>query len=88
MLLEHLCFNSCRKKYVDILVYLSFQFSYKPAFADWSSEMRDQPMLSSVDLNNWIVVVPERAEQQARDLVQTLSRITPRLGMQLREPLL
>ena len=71
---------------LTILCYLPLphiQFNYRPADADWSREMRGNPLISTVDLHSYLIVFTQRDQEKAQDLVQTLKRVAPPMGFQI-----
>ena len=61
-------------------------FSYKPADADWSREMRGLPLISCVPLQNWIMVYTGRNEQVAMEFLSNLKRVGPPMGIRVADP--
>lgn len=62
------------------------QLSYRQEDADWSRDMRGKQLITPVNLENWVIVFTRRNNAQAQDLVQTLSRVGPPMGMRINAP--
>ncbi|XP_072043848.1 piwi-like protein 1 [Amphiura filiformis] len=62
------------------------QYTYKPADAEWSREMRGYQLLTSVDLNEWAVLYTQRDTPKAQDFVQTMMKVAPAMGMKVKDP--
>ncbi|XP_062615032.1 piwi-like protein 1, partial [Saccostrea cucullata] len=62
------------------------ELSYRQEDADWSRDMRGKKLITPVNLENWVIVFTRRNSPQAQDLVQTLSRVGPPMGMQINSP--
>lgn len=62
------------------------QLSYRQEDADWSRDMRGKQLITPVNLENWVIVFTRRNSAQAQDLVQTLSRVGPPMGMRINSP--
>ncbi|XP_061163361.1 piwi-like protein 1 isoform X1 [Saccostrea echinata] len=62
------------------------ELSYRQEDADWSRDMRGKKLITPVNLDNWVIVFTRRNSPQAQDLVQTLSRVGPPMGMQINSP--
>ncbi|XP_048257294.1 piwi-like protein 1 [Haliotis rufescens] len=61
---------------------------YKQEDADWSRDMRGKHLLVPVSLENWVVLSTQRDSPLAQDLVQTLGRVGPPMGMNFSKPLM
>lgn len=48
--------------------------------------MRGKQLITPVNLENWVIVFTRRNSAQAQDLVQTLSRVGPPMGMRINSP--
>ena len=62
------------------------QFSYKPSEADWSRETRGKVLISTVNMNNWVLICTHRDFNIANDFKQTLVRVCGPMGMNVAEP--
>jgi len=62
------------------------QFSYKIEEADWSREMRGKPLISAVNLTNWVVVFTNRSTNIVEDFVETLKKVAGPFGMNVSDP--
>ncbi|XP_020631825.1 piwi-like protein 1 isoform X2 [Orbicella faveolata] len=56
-------------------------YSYDPKSADWSKEMRGNPLHSTVNLENWILVYTQRDTGNAKDFSQTLRKVCGPMGI-------
>ncbi len=54
---------------------------YKPNEADWSRDMRGNSLISTVNLNNVLVVSTRRDDDKAQDFVHTLAKVGPPMGI-------
>ncbi|XP_074640256.1 piwi-like protein 1 isoform X2 [Tubulanus polymorphus] len=61
-------------------------FGYKQDEADWSREMRGAKLITSVNLENWIVVCTKKDSQAANDLCQNLKKVGPAMGIMVGNP--
>ena len=62
------------------------QLQYNPAEADWSRGMRGNTLISPINLTNFIVYSTSRDEPKAVDLVQTLQKVCPPMGVSVTRP--
>jgi len=62
------------------------QYTYPKDNADWSREMRGQPLLSSVPLKNWVMMCTQRDQSNATDLYSTLQKVCAGMGMGIDKP--
>ncbi|ELU05322.1 hypothetical protein CAPTEDRAFT_143890, partial [Capitella teleta] len=62
------------------------QFGYVPKEADWSREMRGHKLKSCPPLQHWSILFSRQNEGQARDLHETLRRVSGAMGMRLGDP--
>jgi len=62
------------------------QYSYPKENADWSREMRGQPLLSSVPLSGWIMMCTQRDQGNATDLYSTLQKVCAGMNMEIDKP--
>jgi aubergine-like protein len=58
-------------------------YTYNKDSADWSREMRGQPLLKPVQLSNWVMLFTQRDQGSANDLCTTLQKIGPPMGMNI-----
>ncbi|XP_063807044.1 piwi-like protein 1 isoform X1 [Pseudophryne corroboree] len=56
---------------------------YNPQFADWSRDVRGQTLISTRDLNNWLLVYTRRNYDAANALLQNLYKITQQMGIRM-----
>ncbi|KAL9980655.1 hypothetical protein ACROYT_G009266 [Oculina patagonica] len=56
-------------------------YGYDPKTADWSREMRGNPLHSTVNLSNWILVYTQRDSGNAKDFAQTLKKVCGPMGI-------
>jgi len=61
-------------------------FSYKIQDADWSKETRGKALITTVNLQNWVLLHTQRDQQVAQGFVQTLKRVCGPMGMNVAEP--
>jgi aubergine-like protein len=61
-------------------------YTYKPAEADWSREMRGQKLISCVNLTSWILLCTRRDGAKAQEFLSNLMRVGPPMGIQIRGP--
>ncbi|XP_048752927.1 piwi-like protein 1 isoform X2 [Ostrea edulis] len=62
------------------------ELSYRQEDADWGRDMRGKQLITPVNLENWVILFIRRNSAQAQDLVQTLSRVGPPMGMNIATP--
>ncbi|VDI77989.1 aubergine [Mytilus galloprovincialis] len=60
--------------------------NYKQEDADWSRDMRGKELVTPVDLQRWVIVFTRKNSVMAQDLVQTLSKVGPPMGMRIAQP--
>ncbi|CAK7313956.1 Piwi-like protein 1 [Vulpes lagopus] len=60
-------------------------FDSHPQFADWSRETRSGPLLNVKSLDHWLILYPTRNYGAASSLVQSLRKVTPTMGIAMRE---
>ncbi|XP_039081538.1 piwi-like protein 3 [Hyaena hyaena] len=60
-------------------------FNSHPQFADWSKETRSGPLLNVKSLDYWLVLYPRRNYGAACSLLQSLRKVTPTMGIAMRE---
>ncbi|XP_073404629.1 piwi-like protein 1 [Dendrobates tinctorius] len=56
---------------------------YDPQFADWSRELRGPVLLSTLDLNNWLLFYTRRNYDAANTLLQNMFKITQQLRIKM-----
>ncbi|RMX60997.1 hypothetical protein pdam_00014203 [Pocillopora damicornis] len=61
----------------------SKSFSYDPKTADWSREMRGNPLQSTVNLDSWLLIYSSRDSGNAKDFAQTLSKVCGPMGIKV-----
>lgn len=54
--------------------------------ADWTNELRNHSMYSSVELKRWYIVVPERARREAADFINVLMDAAKGLRFEISRP--
>nr|AIY62327.1 piwi [Fimbriaphyllia ancora] len=59
----------------------SKSYTYDPKTADWSREMRGNPLHSTVSLDNWVLIYSSRDGGNARDFEQTLKKVCGPMGI-------
>lgn len=59
----------------------AFQYPYDPKSADWSREMRGNPLHSTVNLENWLLLYTNRDSGNAKDFAQTLKKVCGPMGV-------
>ena len=64
------------------------QFSYKIQDADWSKETRGKALISTVNMDKWVLVYTQRDQKSAQDMTQTLQRVCGPMGMNVAQPIL
>ena len=69
-----------------MVVVVCWQYSYNKDNADWSKEMRGQPLLSAVPLQGWIMMSTQRDQGNATDLFSTLQKVCSGMGMGIDKP--
>jgi len=72
---------TCPVGVISTLILFIFQYSYDPKSADWSKEMRGNPLHSTVNLENWILVYTQRDTGNAKDFSQTLRKVCGPMGI-------
>lgn len=61
-------------------------YTYRPADAEWSREMRGNTLLTSVPLREWAVLFTAKDASKAEDFVSTMHRVCPPMGMAISDP--
>ena len=67
-------------------LHFPLQFTYDPNSADWSREMRGNPLISTVNLEHYMVVFAPKDEPKAHDFCQTLDRVGHPMGIAVGKP--
>ncbi|XP_071789596.1 piwi-like protein 1 [Asterias amurensis] len=62
------------------------KINYKPSDAEWSRELRGNALISTVNLNDWMLIYTSRDQGNAMDFKQTLPRVAGPMGITVREP--
>ena len=52
--------------------------------ADWSKHVVKENVISAVPLHNWLLVFCKRDSSKAMDFFNTLKKVTPSMGIQVR----
>ncbi|KAM4616451.1 piwi-like protein 1 isoform 1-T1 [Polymixia lowei] len=73
---------------VERIVQGSRSYDYKPWAADWSKEMRGVPLISSPQLESWLIFYTRRNANEAQNLLQTLHRVSSPLGFRMQRPVM
>lgn len=68
------------------IIQVNGSYTYRPADADWSREMRGQKLINSVSLENWVLIFTRRDNNKAQEFYRTLTRVGPPMGIQIRQP--
>ncbi|XP_009955581.1 PREDICTED: piwi-like protein 1, partial [Leptosomus discolor] len=63
-------------------------FDYNPQFADWSRETRGAPLTCAKPLDKWLLIYPRHNYDAANTLLQSLSKVTPSMGIRMNDPTL
>jgi len=61
-------------------------FGYKVQDADWSRESRGKALISTVNLENWVLLYTQRDQNIANDFRTTLGRVCGPMGMNVKDP--
>jgi len=64
------------------------EFSYKIQEADWSKETRGKQLISTVNLDNWVLMFSQRDQNVAQDFRQTLGTVCRAMGINVKDPCL
>ena len=67
-------------------IFQFFQFSYKAEDADWSRDMRGANLISTINLNKWMILFSSRDKGIAQDFYQTLQKVNPPMGIEVNKP--
>lgn len=62
------------------------EITYNIKEADWSRNMRNVHLLNPVHMENWMIVFPNKAQANARELSECLSRVGSGMGMRIGQP--
>ncbi|XP_025076463.1 piwi-like protein 1 [Pomacea canaliculata] len=62
------------------------KFSAGPR-AEWSREMSNCQLISTVDLNHWLILYIQRNLSEVNSLLLEVSRVTPLMGMSVQQPI-
>lgn len=80
----------CIISYFLILILEMYQrnakFSYQNHNADWQRETRGKTLISTFNMNNWIMLYTQRDERVATDFLKTLMNVAGPMGMSVNEP--
>jgi len=55
--------------------------------ADWTMAFRSRQMLSAVNLDKWVIIVPQRDAPNIENLVKTMTNVARPLNMTIKPPL-
>uniref|UniRef100_A0A8C0TW56 Piwi like RNA-mediated gene silencing 3 n=1 Tax=Canis lupus familiaris TaxID=9615 RepID=A0A8C0TW56_CANLF len=69
----------------EVRIFQGRRFDSHPQFADWSRETRSGPLLNVKSLDHWLILYPTRNYGAASSLVQSLRKVTPTMGIAMRE---
>lgn len=75
-----------RKLSPETLVFGNGRTTEAGGVADWSSKFHNQPMFSSVPLNNWAAICPRMCEQETRNFTECLFKASAGMNYQIGKP--
>ena len=67
-------------------IFLYLQYSYKQQEADWSRDMRGKHLISSVNLDSYLLVCTGRDSGIAEEFVITLQKVGSSMGIRVAQP--
>ncbi|CAG5135544.1 unnamed protein product [Candidula unifasciata] len=62
------------------------KITYDIKDADWSRNMRNYKLLNAVNIQQWLLIYPQKLSQPANDLADCLNRVGAGMGMRIAEP--
>jgi aubergine-like protein len=62
------------------------KYNYNPASADWSREMRGHHLLSTVNMEDYMILFTGRDRPSAKDFIEALQRVGPPMGFNVGRP--
>lgn len=54
---------------------------------DWTKAFRSKQMLTTVNLERWAVIVPQRDAQGVENLARTMAKVSAPLNMRISNPM-
>ncbi|KAG1974044.1 piwi-like protein 1 [Pimephales promelas] len=63
-------------------------YEYNPWAADWSKEMRGLPLISCMNMDNWLMFYTRRNADVAQGLLQTLNRVAGPMGIRMQRAIM
>jgi len=62
------------------------KFTYKDENADWQRETRGKILITTFNMNNWVLLFSPRDEKIAGDFLKTLKTVAAPMGMRVADP--
>lgn len=62
------------------------KYSYNPATADWSKELRGQHLLSTINMEDYMILFTGRDRNSAREFIEALQKVGPPMGFNVGKP--
>lgn len=62
------------------------KFTYKEENADWQRETRGKLLISTFNMENWVLLFTQRDERIAMDFLKTLKTVAAPMGMRVGDP--
>ena len=62
------------------------KFSYKDENADWQRETRGKLLISTFNMENWVLLFTQRDERIANDFLKTIKTVAAPMGMKVADP--
>ena len=62
------------------------KFTYKYENADWQKETRGNLLISTFNMENWVLLFTERDKEIAKMFLRTLKTVAAPMGMKVADP--
>jgi len=62
------------------------KFTYQPGNADWQKETRGKILISTFNMQKWVLIFSQRDEKVAQDFLRTLKTVASPMGMRVADP--
>lgn len=69
---------------MNFIPWLGILFQFDNHKADWSKNTREAPLLRAMSLDHWLIVYTKGNYETALTLQQNLQRVTPKMGITVR----
>lgn len=69
---------------MNFIPWLGILFQFDNHKADWSKNTREVPLLRAMSLDHWLIVYTKGNYETALTLQQNLQKVTPKMGITVR----